>query len=114
MAESLELGAVCAELCDLALLEEALTIWRELGAEVAAARVELGLAHLSGNRLEADHAEKELRRLGVKPEDSSWEAELAEHTERFKKQTSEEGDKVRVAVSPYDLSHGLIVYRGRS
>jgi translation initiation factor IF-1 len=24
------------------------------------------------------------------------------------------GDKVRVAVSPYDLSHGLIVYRGRS
>jgi translation initiation factor IF-1 len=24
------------------------------------------------------------------------------------------GDRVRVAVSPYDLSHGLIVYRGRS
>src|SRR5687768_3372765 len=24
------------------------------------------------------------------------------------------GDKVRVAVSPYDLSHGPIVYRGRS
>jgi translation initiation factor IF-1 len=23
------------------------------------------------------------------------------------------GDKVRVAVSPYDLSHGLIVYRGK-
>ena len=23
------------------------------------------------------------------------------------------GDKVRVAVSPYDLTHGLIVYRGR-
>jgi translation initiation factor IF-1 len=23
------------------------------------------------------------------------------------------GDRVRVAVSPYDLSHGLIVYRGR-
>jgi translation initiation factor IF-1 len=24
------------------------------------------------------------------------------------------GDRVRVAVSPYDLSHGLIVYRGRT
>lgn len=24
------------------------------------------------------------------------------------------GDRVRVAVSPYDLSHGLIVYRGKS
>lgn len=24
------------------------------------------------------------------------------------------GDRVRVAVSPYDLTHGLIVYRGRS
>jgi len=23
------------------------------------------------------------------------------------------GDKVKVAVSPYDLTHGLIVYRGR-
>ena len=23
------------------------------------------------------------------------------------------GDRVRVAVSPYDLSHGLIVYRGK-
>ena len=23
------------------------------------------------------------------------------------------GDRVRVAVSPYDLTHGLIVYRGR-
>ena len=24
-----------------------------------------------------------------------------------------QGDRVRVAVSPYDLSHGLIVYRGK-
>ncbi|HEX2882738.1 MAG TPA: translation initiation factor IF-1 [Polyangiaceae bacterium] len=24
------------------------------------------------------------------------------------------GDRVRVAVSPYDLTHGLIVYRGRT
>lgn len=24
------------------------------------------------------------------------------------------GDRVRVAVSPYDLTHGLIVYRGKS
>ena len=37
----------------------------------------------------------ELRKLGVKPEDESWESELAEHTERFKAQTQAEGDKVR-------------------
>jgi DNA-binding SARP family transcriptional activator len=65
MAEALELRAFCSETCDLALLEEALAIWRELGAEVAAARVELALARLSGNRLEADRSERELRRLGV-------------------------------------------------
>ena len=66
MAESLELQAFCSEPCDLVVLEEAVAIWRELGAEVAAARVELALARLSGNRLEADRAERELRRLGVR------------------------------------------------
>jgi preprotein translocase subunit SecA len=37
----------------------------------------------------------ELRKLGVNPEDESWDTELAEHTERFKDQTSAEGDQVR-------------------
>ena len=66
MAESLELRALCSEPVDMAVLEEALGIWRELGAEVAAERVELALARLSGNRLGADRAERELRRLGVR------------------------------------------------
>ena len=37
----------------------------------------------------------ELRKLGVQPDDESWDAELAGHTERFKEQTTAEGDKVR-------------------
>jgi len=37
----------------------------------------------------------ELRNLGVKPGDESWQTELADHTERFKPQTEAEGDKVR-------------------
>ena len=37
----------------------------------------------------------ELRRLGLTPENESWEQELAEHTERFKDQTNAAGDKVR-------------------
>ena len=39
----------------------------------------------------------ELRKLGVTPENESWEAELAEQTERFKEQTKAEGDQVREA-----------------
>jgi preprotein translocase subunit SecA len=39
----------------------------------------------------------ELRKLGVKPGDESWETELAEHTERFREQTTAEGDKIREA-----------------
>jgi DNA-binding SARP family transcriptional activator len=66
LAEALELQAFCSEPCDLATLEQALAIWRELGAEVAAARVQLALARLSGNGLEADRAERELTRLGVR------------------------------------------------
>ena len=62
IAESLELQAFCSGAAATSVvLEEALAIWRELGAEVAAARVELALARLSGNRLEADRAERELR-----------------------------------------------------
>ncbi len=37
----------------------------------------------------------ELRKLGVKPDDESWESELAAQSERFKAQTEAEGDKVR-------------------
>jgi preprotein translocase subunit SecA len=37
----------------------------------------------------------ELRKLGVTPENESWDAELAEHTERFRPQTKGEGDEVR-------------------
>ncbi len=37
----------------------------------------------------------ELRKLGVTPENESWETELAEHTKRFGAQTKAEGDEVR-------------------
>ncbi len=37
----------------------------------------------------------ELRRLGLTPENESWETELAEQTERFGPQTKAEGDEVR-------------------
>ncbi len=37
----------------------------------------------------------ELRKLGVTPENESWDTELAEHTERFSVQTKAEGDEVR-------------------
>jgi preprotein translocase subunit SecA len=36
-----------------------------------------------------------LRKLGVTPENESWEAELAEHTQSFGAQTKAEGDEVR-------------------
>ncbi len=48
------------------LLEEALALRRELGEPVAAARVELALARLSGARLEAERIERELRKLGFR------------------------------------------------
>ncbi len=56
VAESLELRAFCSEPPEPRQLEEALTIWSDLGAEVAAARAELALARLAGNRLEAERA----------------------------------------------------------
>jgi preprotein translocase subunit SecA len=37
----------------------------------------------------------ELRKLGVSPENESWDSELAEHTKRFSEQTKAEGDEVR-------------------
>jgi preprotein translocase subunit SecA len=37
----------------------------------------------------------ELRKLGVTPEDESWETELAGHTERFREQCEAAGDTVR-------------------
>ena len=65
VAESVELQAFCSEPPERGQLEEALTMWRGLGAEAAAARAELALARLAGNRLEAEGAERKLRRLGV-------------------------------------------------
>lgn len=66
LAESLELRAFCSTDPDRAVLEEALGIWRDLDAPVAAARVELALARLSGATFDAERAERELRRLGVR------------------------------------------------
>ena len=57
--------AFCSEPPERGQLEEALTIWRDLGAEAAAARTELALARLAGNRLESERAERELLRLGI-------------------------------------------------
>ena len=66
IAESLELRAFCSEAPDTALLEEALALRRELGEPVAAARVELALARVSGARLEAERIEHELQELGFR------------------------------------------------
>jgi DNA-binding SARP family transcriptional activator/tetratricopeptide (TPR) repeat protein len=65
-AASLELRAFCGGAPDTVLLEEALALRRDLGEPVAAAQVELALARLSGTRLEAERAERELRKLGFR------------------------------------------------
>lgn len=66
LAEALELRAFCSGEPQPAVLEEAVAIWSDLGARVAAARVELALARISGARLDAERIERELRRLGVR------------------------------------------------
>ena len=66
IAASLELRAFCSGTPDTSLLEEALALRRELGEPVAAARIELALARLSGARLEAERIERELRKLGFR------------------------------------------------
>ena len=58
--------AFCSGTPDTSLLEEALALRRELGEPVAAARIELALARLSGARLEAERIERELRKLGFR------------------------------------------------
>ena len=65
IAASLELRAFCSGTPDRSLLEEALALRRELGEPVAAARIELALARLSGARLEAERIERELRGSSV-------------------------------------------------
>jgi DNA-binding SARP family transcriptional activator len=66
IASALELRAFCSSTPDTSLLEEALTVRRELGEPVAAARVELALARTSGDRLEAERIERELRKMGFR------------------------------------------------
>jgi ATP/maltotriose-dependent transcriptional regulator MalT/DNA-binding SARP family transcriptional activator len=66
LAEALELRAFCSGRPEIPLLEEALALWRELGAPVAAKRVELALARISGAKLEAERVERELKALGVR------------------------------------------------
>jgi DNA-binding SARP family transcriptional activator/Tfp pilus assembly protein PilF len=66
VAESLELLAFCAGVPDTARLEEALALRRDLGEQVAAKRIELALARISRNRLDAERIERELRELGFR------------------------------------------------
>ena len=48
------------------MLEEALSLRRDLGEAVAATRVELALARLAGARLDAERIERELQELGFR------------------------------------------------
>ncbi len=67
-AEALELEAIAhAEPAEtLGLLEESLTVWRELGNDVAAARVELAIGRLGADRARSDRAWRVLRAAGVR------------------------------------------------
>ena len=67
-AEALELQAMTEDTTDsaLALLEEARSIWRDAGNEVAVARDDLATARLTGDRRGAAAAERTLRSLGVR------------------------------------------------
>jgi DNA-binding SARP family transcriptional activator len=69
VAAALELRAFCSGTPNTSMLEEALALRRELGEPVAAARVELALARVSGARLEAERLERELRKLGFRDTD---------------------------------------------
>jgi ATP/maltotriose-dependent transcriptional regulator MalT/DNA-binding SARP family transcriptional activator len=66
LAEALELRALCELEPDRARLEEAQAIWTRLGAQLGMARTTLGLAWLGDAAPEAERAESELRRLGVR------------------------------------------------
>ncbi len=67
-AEALELEALAhADPADtLGLLEESLTVWRELGNDVAAARVELAIGRLGADRARSERAWRTLRAAGVR------------------------------------------------
>ena len=66
IAEALELRALCDPAPDRARLEEANAIWTRMDARVGAARTRLALARLDDDAPEAERAESELRRLGVR------------------------------------------------
>lgn len=67
-AEALELEAMAgADPAEAAgLLEEALSVWRELGNEVAAVRVELAIGRLTGDRTRSERARRKLLAAGVR------------------------------------------------
>lgn len=67
-AEALELEAIARDdPGDTAgLLEESLAVWRELGNDVAAARVELAIGRLRGDRPRCERARQTLRTAGVR------------------------------------------------
>lgn len=79
LAEALELAAVSAPEPRVDRLEEALSIWREIGSPLGEARCELGLARLAaghGSHVETDRAERRLRSLGIRLETAAGAAGL--------------------------------------
>ncbi len=60
-------------------LRDALSLWREIGAELWAARVELGIAHRSPDPLQRARIadlERTVERLGCPPERSAWATQV--------------------------------------
>jgi ATP/maltotriose-dependent transcriptional regulator MalT len=71
LAQSYELSAFAAPSPNLALLEQAQSIWRSIRNPIGEARVELALALLAseaGDQPRIDQAELRLRRLGIRAE----------------------------------------------
>jgi len=59
------------------LLEESLSVWRELGNEVAAARVEFAIGRVSNDRARSERARRKLRAAGVREQASGAAGLLA-------------------------------------
>jgi DNA-binding SARP family transcriptional activator len=67
-AEALELEVMASSdpAGSIGRLDEALTVWRGVGNEVAVARVELAIARLEGDHARAERARRRLRTTGVR------------------------------------------------
>lgn len=78
-AEALELAAMTATdpTAGRGLLEESLDVWREVGNDVAAARVDLAIGRLADDRTRAERAERRLRSAGVRSQASGAAGLLA-------------------------------------